>query len=108
MSDEASPAEVQGFLSAFADLPQPGQYTAMDRYQDFRRVFLGSEEGKRVLRELLAWGHCFRPSVPAAAGPIDPYAVVRNEGERNIALRLLKVVNTEPVDRPARGNSTPE
>lgn len=84
-------------LDTLSELPAPENYTPEDRYHDFRRVFTGSEEGKRVFREILSWGKLFRPSVIGT--PIDPYAMAIREGERNIALRLLVTVNKEPPKR---------
>lgn len=71
-----------------------GKYSAKDRYTDFRRVLMGSDEGKRVLGEILSWCHMFKPSVMGS--PVDPNAVLVREGERNIALRLLTTITKEP------------
>ena len=87
-------------LTALAALPGSAGYTPEERYRDFRRVFTGSEEGKRVLREILSWGHMLRPS--AQGSPIDPYLTHIREGEANIARRLLITVTVEPPQRPKR------
>lgn len=86
-------------LDALSSLPAK-QYLPKDRYQDFRNVFMGTEEGKRVLREILSWGRLFNPSVMSK--PIDPYAMALREGERNMALRLMVTVYNEPLERPAK------
>ena len=83
-------------IEILLSLPSSEGYSAKDRYHDFRRVFTGSEEGKRVFREILAWGRMFRPS--ALNTPVDPYLTHIREGERNIALKLLHVVNNEPPE----------
>lgn len=81
-------------LDVLAKLPpSTDRYTADDRYRDFRNVF-GTAEGQRVLREILSWGHVFRPS--AAGHPIDPYLMVLREGQRDIALKLLHTYSYEP------------
>jgi len=85
MSDE-------DLLSALASLPS-GVYTPQDRYQDFRQLFT-TDQGKRVLREILGWGHLLSPSVHGS--PIDPYLTHIREGEANIARRLLVTVMREP------------
>lgn len=92
-------------MEAATSLTAAGGYTDMDRYRDFRLVFQGSEEGKRVFRELLAWGHMFRTSMTGA--PVDPLRLAFREGERNIALRLLNAISTEPKAKPDRANSQP-
>lgn len=86
-------------LATALSLSKPENYTQQDRYRDFRKVFFGTEEGKRVLHELLSWGHMFKPS--PSTSPVDPYAMAIREGERNIALRLLTTVSVEPVQQPA-------
>ena len=94
-------------LDLIAELPHSEGYTPQDRYRDFRAVFMSTEQGQRVLREILAWGHVFKPSVQAA-GAIDPHRVTFAEGERNIALRLLTTINREPVDGPKQANRNKE
>lgn len=81
----------------FAEIAS-GFATDMDRYRDFRAVFLSDERGRRVLHEILGWGHVFRSSVQGR--PVDPHQVTFREGERNLALRILAALNAEPVDRP--------
>lgn len=83
----------------FAELA--GNYASdMDRYREFRAVFLSDERGRRVLQELLTWGHVFRSS--AVGRPIDPHQVMLREGERSLALRILSTINAEPSERPER------
>lgn len=92
------------FLAALA-ASHPGKgYSKMDRYRDFRRVFLDSEEGKRVLHELFSWGNMFRPIAPMSK--FDPYETAFHDGERNIVLKLLAVMNAEPVNRPTNTKET--
>lgn len=86
-------------LDELASLPSQENYLPMDRYRDFRKVF-GTTEGKRVLREILSWGRMFRS--PVLGKPIDPYAMAVAFGERNMALKLMATVHTEPADKPQR------
>lgn len=86
-------------LDMLASLPSQEGYTPMDRYRDFRKVF-GSDEGKRVLREILSWGRMFR--APLLGKPIDPYAMAVAFGEKNIALKLLATVHSEPPEKQQR------
>ena len=82
--------DVLGMLQALH--PVEG-YAPMDRYRDFKDVF-STDQGKRVLREILSWGRVFRS--PSFSSPIDPYAMAVTFGERNMALKLLATINHEP------------
>jgi hypothetical protein len=86
-------------LDALAALPSQDGYSPVERYRDFRKVF-STDDGKRVLREILSWGRMFR--APVLGKPIDPYAMAVALGERNIALKLMATVHTEPPDKPQR------
>lgn len=101
---EETPEETAANFDLIKSLPSDRNYTAMDKYRDFRRVFLGSEEGQRVLCEILSWGHLF--STPAFGRPVDSYAMAISTGEENIARRLLVTINREPKERPKRANTT--
>jgi hypothetical protein len=74
----------------------PEKYNKMDRYREFRSVFLGSEQGKRVLYEILSWGGMLRPS----SRNFDTNETFFHEGERNIALKIMTIMNAEPKQRP--------
>lgn len=65
-------------------------------FDDFRAVFMGSEQGKRVFHQIMSWAGMFRSSIVKN----DPYAVHVREGERNIGARLWLAVITEPKERP--------
>lgn len=91
MSDENT-------LAMLAGLPSTTGYTPKDRFADFRKVFDGTPEGRRVLSEILSWGHMLKPSM--VGSPVDPYLTHMRDGERNIALRLLATVNNEPQEKP--------
>jgi len=90
-------------LALIESLPITDGYTPTQRYQDFRQIFKGSPQGKRVFREMLAWGKLFR--TPIHSSPIDPYALAISTGERNISLKLLLVVNTEPAEQQTKATS---
>jgi hypothetical protein len=80
----------------FADLARAHAdvgYGDADRYRDFRQVFLGSVQGRKVLYEIFTWANLFRPVFI----PGDPYATHYRDGERNIGLKILATLNAEPV-----------
>jgi hypothetical protein len=87
-------------LDELAALPSTDGYSAKDRYHDFRRIFMGSDEGRRVMAEILSWGRLMQPW--GFSSPIDPYQMALREGQRNIALKLLDTVLREPPERPER------
>jgi len=71
-------------------------YTDADRYRDFRRVFLGTDAGRRCLYQIFEWAHVFHTSVV----PGDPYMSHFQDGERAIGLQILSVLNAEPGAEP--------
>jgi hypothetical protein len=68
-------------------------YTDIDRYRDFRRVFLDTPRGRRVLWQLLEMGNLF---APIAVLPADPYAAYHRDGARNLALNIMAILNADP------------
>lgn len=59
--------------------------TAKDVKADYQFVF-GSEEGKRVLDDILAYCHVLEPTT----GSIDTNAVMIREGRRDAAMTILQ------------------
>lgn len=101
MSEEIEDAPTFEIL---ASLPSAEGYDSGDRYRDFRRVLLGSDEGRQVLRELLSWCHLHRPSFHGH--PLDPYGIVRQEAERNLGLRLIHTLTVPPKEKPQQAQRT--
>jgi len=91
--------EEADILNVISNLPS-GNYLPKDRYADFRKVFFGTDQGKRVLREIVSWGRILK--APILTNPVDPYLLAIQEGERNIVRRLLVTINVEPTERPAQ------
>ena len=89
-------------LSDLAAVQGSGR-TRADKYKEFRAVFLGSDQGKRVLHDILSEGHMYRSSMRA-----DPYQTFFREGERNMALKILTTIMAEPQERPTRQRSKPQ
>jgi len=77
---------------------QSGRYTRMERYKDFRAVFMGSDAGKRVLWQILRWGKMFG----TVAQPNNPHMTYFRDGERNIGLRIMHTMNAEPAEQPTK------
>lgn len=91
----------------FADLAasHPGKhaYTDMDRYRDFRAVFLTTDQGKRVLHEILGRGHVLHAGLT-----FEPHRLFFQEGERNIALWIFGKARVEPKALPVMQTKTTE
>lgn len=70
-------------------------YTETDRYRDFRKVFMDTQEGRRCLYHILDWAHMHHSSVVPGGDSHQTYFL---EGERNIGLQILAVLNAEPAE----------
>ena len=103
MTDDIETPDVsaQAFFATLSDAPT-GTYNKLDRYRDLRAVFLATEQGRRVLHELLRQCGVNRESV--VPGPIDPYRVLHLNGRRSIGLWLIGAINHEPAPAPASVN----
>jgi hypothetical protein len=83
-----------------------GPYDAMARYQDFRQLFTGTEQGRRVLYQILGWGHVF--GNPAAKAGFDTNKTFHCNGENNLALKIFGTVHKEPKPQPTETNKQPQ
>lgn len=81
------------FLERLSRSRTGDNYTEIDRYRDFRRVFLDTPQGQRVLWQLFEMGYLF---APVALLPADPYAAYHRDGARNMALNILAILNADP------------
>jgi len=84
------------FFERLKDVHFGDRYDDADRYRDFRRVFLATQEGQRCLYQIFEWAHVFHSSVV----PGDPYMTHYQDGERSIGLQILSVLNAEPAAVP--------
>jgi hypothetical protein len=87
-------------LGWIADLPRLENYDNKEQYRDFRKVFMGTEEGKRVLRRIMELGSVFQQS--ALVSPVDPYMLAAFRGRSYLALKILSIVNNEPAEPPTQ------
>jgi len=87
-------------VKTLSDLPSLERYSKKDLYHDFRRTFMGTDEGRRVLRQILDWGHMLKPGI--AGNPIDPYGMAVQNGERNLALKIFSAVHNEPPEHSGK------
>ena len=77
--------------------------TKTDRYAEFRTLFLGSDQGKRVLHDILAWGRIYGNPVRT-----DTHQTYLCLGERNLAIKIISTIMVEPQERPTRQRSKPQ
>ena len=78
----------------------PEEYLPLDVYRDFRRVFLDTPEGERVLHQIFEWAGMYRSSAKRAG--FDPHETLFHEGSRDLGLQLLSVMASEPTPRETK------
>ena len=77
------------------------QYNSdLERYQDFRELFLGSEIGRRVFNEILGMGYMANDTTKFNTNGVDPNATLISTGERKLALSIHKLVMVAPSAPP--------
>ncbi len=95
MSDDIESLDIEALLVRLVPAAMHARQP-LDRYRDFCKVFLGSEEGRRVLDDILFLGCVTRPL--AVRG--GPYLTHYNEGQRCMALKIAAIAHVEPPDKP--------
>jgi hypothetical protein len=95
MTDELSMSEMDGLMGDLAAV-QTSHRGPIEVHAEFRKVFLGSDMGKRVLYDILGWCHVWRSSIVA----VNPHMTYAYEGQRALALRILKALHVQPTARP--------
>lgn len=88
----------QRFLSELAGSHPGRNYKPMDRYSDFRRLFLETEQGRRVFYEIMSFCGMYKSAAPRAN--FDPYQTMFFNGQQDIGYRLLAAMNVEPKSQP--------
>ena len=84
----------------------PDGYDADRRQQiaDFKATFLSTLHGRRTLWLLLKWGRVFSTTFV----PGDPYWTHKNEGGRDLALRVLLMANAAALPEDLQSETTNE
>lgn len=75
----------------------------MDRYRDYRAVLLNSEQGRRVLADILR-NTAMSKAIPPAGSPVDPYRSMELCGRRNVGLSIIGALTHEPPAQPTQAN----
>jgi hypothetical protein len=90
-----APPDPMEFFAALMRAKLGDGYGAVERAKDFRAVFLGASDaaqGNRVLWQIFEWARMY--GRVAATG--DPHETYFRDGERNIGLRILAALISEP------------
>lgn len=96
------------FVALSSAHPGPGQYLPVDQHRDFMRVFLSTDDGRRVLHEILLRANYFGPTTKVNY-PIDPYSLAMGEGKRRLGLSILTTINNQPPpSKPTEARRTKE
>jgi len=98
--------EEQDFLTILkSSYYSVGDRTKLDRYREFRNIFLGSDEGKRVLYEILGMAKLQARLVEPYPAPVDEKRLLLREGARQLAADIIDVIHKEPsTDKPVVQN----
>ena len=75
--------------------------TKLVRYQEFRKVLLNTDEGKRVLAEILGMAKLSGRLVAPFPAEVDTKRMLLLEGARQLAADIIDVLTKEPnIDKP--------
>ncbi len=86
----------------------PGEkMSKRDRYQEYRALFLGSDQGRRVLRDIMDEAHSLGCPVPMN-GQIDPLRAMVRIGEQNTVRNIINAMNAEPSPTPPQRPEKPK
>lgn len=95
-------AEILDVILTIAEHPKSEYTDTMDRYREFRQLFMGTEAGQRVFNEIMIQGRMLTNN--AAKG--DPYETYLREGKRDLAITIAKLTLEEPTANPTHQVST--
>ena len=70
--------------------------TKLDRYREFRIIFLDTDIGKRVLHDILGLAKLSAPIAPPFPEPIETNRMMILEGGRELAVKIIDVIMKEP------------
>ena len=92
--------EVIKLLSRDASPYPKGAEGQATRHQDYTQLFMGSEQGRRVLNDILHLSCVMQPIPGSKAkgqdGHYDETQIMILNGRRNMALSLIQIIANEP------------
>ena len=80
--------------------------TELDRYSDFRSLFLDTEQGRRVFNEILGMGYMPHDPIKYNKAGVDVNATLIATGERKMALAIHRLTMIEPPPPPPKTQKT--
>ena len=89
--DPLPPPDILAFMEFVRRGRFPDEYTAEERYADFRRVFMSDPVGQRVLYQIFDWGGLFATTSDEVTGDY----LLRVEGRREVAAAIMAALNAE-------------
>ena len=85
------------------EIPKTSQFESdMARYKAFREVFLGTELGTKVFKEILGMGYMMNNTEKYSTGGVDVHATLITTGERKFALKIHSTTMKEPQVQPPK------
>ena len=91
--------DVLQLLKVLQLAPPPANYTTVDKYRDFRRVFLYGDateiQGRRVLHFILDMANFWQS--PARDSSLETYRMI---GQHDIVRSILNIIIREPQELP--------
>ncbi len=82
-------------LGALVDARFPDEYSDQDEQRDFRRLFLDTDEGRRVLARLLSRCGWMGAQPPVLNGHEAPQVVVYEEGRRSVGQMIASILDRD-------------
>ena len=76
--------------------------TDLDRYSDFKSLFLATEQGRRVFNEILGMGYMAHDPIKYNKAGVDVNATLIATGERKMALAIHRLTMIEPPPPPPK------
>ena len=78
----------------------------LDRYSDFKSLFLATEQGRRVFNEILGMGYMAHDPIKYNKAGVDVNATLIATGERKMALAIHRLTMIEPPPPPPKTQKT--
>ena len=91
---KGSAADLESFLEDLSPNHPGAAYDPREKFRDYRNLFLSTPLGKKVLWDILILCRLYKSSMHA-----DSHVTAFNEGKREIGLRVLGIMNTEPSEQ---------
>ena len=75
--------------------PQRGRALAQARVADAWKSFYATPEGRAAIAELMIWCNVYQECTET-----DMVEIMRQQGEKNVAVRIIKMIGLTPAEAP--------